>query len=139
VAGVAVVTLVVDNDSEIDGVPPDVDPDDVTENPIDPVASTPETVDWAIARSAPLDVELAGVICVVTVPVASLSAELGLNAPMPLPAVVNVTTWPPIGAPVASRTTPVSVAGVVAVTALDESERVIEGAPVVTPEPPGVT
>jgi hypothetical protein len=139
VDGVAVVTVAVDSVNEIVGEPPELEPDDVTENPTEPVASTPATVACATTVSAPLDVALAGVSSVVTVPVESLNAELGLNAPRPLPAVPNFTTWPPMGAPVASRTTPVTVTGAVAVTEVEDKLSVIDGAPVVMVELLGVT
>jgi hypothetical protein len=92
VAGVAVVTVVVDSDREIEGDPPELVPVDRTEKPTEPVARTPLTVDCATTVSAPFELTLAGVSCTVTVPVASLKAESGLNAPKPDPAVENLTT-----------------------------------------------
>ena len=77
--------------------------------------------------------------CADTLPVASLNAELGVSEPRPDPAVLNVTTCPGATAPVASRTTAVSVAGVPEVIAVEDKDNVIEGAPVVVGVVLGVT
>ena len=139
VAGVAVVTMVVESDSAIDGVPTEVDPLEVTEKPADPVTSAPDKVACAMARSAPFEVPEAGVSLVVTTPLASLSADVGVKVPNPVPAVVNLTTCPARGVPFASRTVAVNVAGVAAVTEAVDSATVMDGAPVVTVPVLGVT
>ena len=130
VAGVALVTVAVDNVKEMEGVPGAGEAVDVTEKPTEAVASAPATVLCAIARSAPLALELAGVILVVTTPLASLSPLVTENAPRLPPAVLNLTTWPGLGAPAASRTVAVSVAGVAVVTLVVERATVTVGCPV---------
>ena len=77
VAGVAVVTVVVDSASEIDGAPAATAAVADTEKPTEPVTSVPLTVAWATARSAPLAVVDAGFSVVVAVPFASVSADVG--------------------------------------------------------------
>ncbi len=104
-----------------------------------PVAVTVALLTLAVAVivSAPVLVALAGDSVTIASPLSLVKAEAGSNFPR-LPAVVNVTTVPGIGAPVAVRSEAVTVAGAFAVTVDEDNAKVIVGVVtgVFVPPPP---
>lgn len=134
VVGVVVVMFVVESVSASDGVP--IGPVlGSTVNPLAPVTVAVPTVTLATTWSAPLVVAEAGANCTAALPLASVNAVVGLSVPR-FPGVVNDTTLPAIGVPLASRTVAVAVTGAVTVTVVELSTNVTVGALGVVPVPP---
>jgi hypothetical protein len=134
VAGVVVVTVVVDNRSEIEGVPT-VPLTGTTAKPEEAVNATALTVTVAITVSAPSAVGVEGASRTTAFPAKSVKAVLGLKVPNE-PTDAKLTTCPTIGAPAASATNAVTVTGEAAVTVIDEREMVTVGVRVVPPPVP---
>ena len=127
VAGVVLLTDVVDSVTEIDGPLVDVaPPDGETWKPIVCVNAFVPTVAFATTRSAPFEFPDAGVSLTTALPAESVKAEPALNAPSP-PDVLNVTTWPAMPVPDASFSDAVTVAGVVKLAVVLEVDSSSDG------------
>jgi hypothetical protein len=127
-AGVAVVTVVLDSAIETEGVPIGGVVVGVTWNPMVPVTSLPAIVAVPTTRSAPLAPVETGDRLTVARPVESVNADAGVKLPSE-PIVEKLTTCPAMATPAASLTVAVTVAGAEEVTAVLDRLSEIVGAP----------